>query len=151
MSLRVLHLRRDEIERTEQCARAGHEEWGQGPFSWEAQVECWRTWFDDPNTYALLLGLCDHREQARGILGALFQPDLRDGVTAAQVLFWYVLPEARGQGLALYRELVRACRRKGVQRIMPSFWISEATERLEQIYCRLGFKPAALTYMKEVA
>lgn len=86
----------------------------------------------------------DGETQPIGMLGAhIFQHPM-SGELVASELFWWVEPEHRGNGLALYRALEGWAEERGVHKIQ----MVAPDERTSRVYCALGFTKVEELYQK---
>ena len=86
-----------------------------------------------------------------GTIGGILHPDLYD--TAREVadeFFWFVRPEHRGAGLALYREFEQWARDRGAHEIQMCHLRDVMPEKVERFYLRAGFHPIETRYAKEL-
>lgn len=85
----------------------------------------------------------------QGAAGGLVYPCVFNNAhLTGQELFWWVNPEWRGNGLALFHALEEAARVKGVQSwTMASIGIED--ERLDRLYRRAGYHPSDRNYIKK--
>lgn len=82
-----------------------------------------------------------------GMLGMLLYRQPLSGEAIAGEVFWWVDPEHRGAGLALWRAgetWARAMGARKIQMIAP-------TEDVEQIYAARGYAPLERVYQRELA
>lgn len=81
-----------------------------------------------------------------GMLGAYQIEHPFSGELIFAEMFWWVEPEHRGLGLALYRTFERAARQGGARRIQ----MGAPSKKVAKIYRRLGFTKLEETYSKEL-
>lgn len=86
---------------------------------------------------------------AQGAAGGLVHPCIFNNAhLTGQELFWWVNPEWRGNGLALFHALEEAARAKGAQSwMMASVGLED--DRLAKIYARAGYSPSDRNYIKK--
>lgn len=84
---------------------------------------------------------------AHGMLGALASRHPHTGQPMAAELFWWVEPERRGSGAALYRGFMRWCKSMGVETVQ----MTANSKKVGRIYKRLGFSPLEEVYIRRVA
>ena len=89
-----------------------------------------------------------------GIAGALIYPMyFSPGYRVAQELWWWMLPEARGQGIGkkLYDAIESWASEKGAKALFMIALEDDDAPRMERLYKDIGFRPMERTYFREVA
>ncbi len=70
------------------------------------------------------------------------------GHITCQELFWWVEPERRGKGLALWKAIEDVGRARGAKSFQMSSILRR--DRLDRIYKRAGYVPSESTYIKRL-
>ncbi len=90
----------------------------------------------------------DHAGTLTGMLGmVIFRHHLSAEPTAGEV-FWYVAPDARGDGLRLVREAERWARAHGATKMQM---VAPNGTDVGKLYARLGFDAIEIAYQKDLA
>jgi GNAT superfamily N-acetyltransferase len=89
----------------------------------------------------------DHDGELVGMLGviATFHPHSGDPVMAE--LFWYVLPDARGNGVRMLQEAEHWAIRHGVKK---SLVVAPEGAPVASLYTRMGYKPLERQFIKDL-
>lgn len=83
-----------------------------------------------------------------GALGALIYPDMNDGDLVATEAFWYVMPEHRGGGIALFNAFEAWASAAGAKRLMMVHLLDLMPKALEKFYIKKGYRPIEIHYIK---
>lgn len=89
-------------------------------------------------------------EDLEGVLGVTVHPDPNDGELVANEQFWWVEPEARGNGVRLLQAFEAWAHERGCTRLMMVHLIDLTPEKLEKLYTRMGYRKVEVHYMKEI-
>jgi GNAT superfamily N-acetyltransferase len=81
-----------------------------------------------------------------GMLGYLLYDHFISGERIAGEVFWWVEPEARGDGLRLMREAEKRAKERGAKR----FQFIAPTPQLEHVYRRLEYSWVESTFQKSL-
>lgn len=87
-----------------------------------------------------------HDERLTGMIGLVLTDHLYSGEPSAYELFWWVEPEARGDGVRLLRAAELEVRKRGA---MTCYMISP-NERVGKLYDRLGYRRIESSYMRRL-
>jgi GNAT superfamily N-acetyltransferase len=79
-----------------------------------------------------------------GMIGYIVYSHFLSGDTVAGEVFWWVEPEARGDGLRLLREAERRAKERGARHLQ----MIAPTAQVAHVYERLGFTYVESTYQK---
>ena len=94
----------------------------------------------------------ERRGAVVGAIGGILHPDLYDpSREVADEFFWFVLPEHRGAGVALYRAFERWARERGAHQIQMCHLTDVMPAKVSRFYERAGFQPIETRYAKELA
>lgn len=88
-----------------------------------------------------------------GITACLLYPlYFSPGYSVVQELWWWLTPEARGNGIGknLFGEIERWARGKNAKAIFMIALEDERAETMEKIYVQAGFRPLERTFIKEL-
>lgn len=89
--------------------------------------------------------------EIQGAIGGVVVPDLNDGVLMGNEAFWFVVPEARGQGLRLLDAFEKSVEKAGAKRIGMIHLLNLMPDVLAKLYIRKGYKAIETHYIKELA
>lgn len=84
--------------------------------------------------------------QLTGMLGAMIFPHPMSGQRTASDLFWWVEPEARGDGVRLLKRMEQWAIAQGAERLM----MAAPTARVGLLYERLGYRAVETSYVRSV-
>jgi GNAT superfamily N-acetyltransferase len=121
------------------------------PFDYEGFTNFYLSGIDNPN-----MGIWVAEEDGRvmGITGACcypmyFSPTNR----VVQELWWYLKPEARGNGVGkqMYDAIELWTKEQGATALFMIALEDERSPKMLSLYLRQGFKPMERTFFKEVA
>lgn len=84
--------------------------------------------------------------QLTGMIGVIVAPHPFSGERVAGDLFWWVEPDARGQGI----RLLKAAEAWARERQAVKFQMVAPNARVAQLYRRLGFQPLESTYQRSL-
>jgi GNAT superfamily N-acetyltransferase len=85
-----------------------------------------------------------------GALGAMYYPDPNSGKLMATEMFWFVSPEKRGNGLALFDEYEKWAKEKGCEKALMVHLADSMPDRLQSLYKRRGYELMESHYCKEL-
>jgi GNAT superfamily N-acetyltransferase len=131
----------DEVPVEEYPAKA------QGGFNREAFAEQFIAGFGQGN---LVLIVMEEDDRVTGFINGWIYPDRTTGALTAGEEYWYVDPEARGEGILLASAFIGEARKRGCKLLTFATSIDSYAERLEKFYGHIGMKPIATIYMKEL-
>jgi len=94
--------------------------------------------------------MLEHEGIAVGGLGCIKFPDLHSGTLTAVETFWYVDPDHRGHGLALFEAYEHWAIENGCQMIAMIHMVDSMPDVLERFYKRRGYQLVEKHYMKEI-
>ena len=94
--------------------------------------------------------LLDEAGKAVGTLGAVKYPEPNSGAMMACELFWYVLPEYRGDGMGLLREYEAWAKESGCRYASVVHLMGEMADVMKRVYERKGYIAREVHYTKEV-
>lgn len=86
----------------------------------------------------------------RGALGAFCIPDSNDGELVGTEAFWWVSPEARGNGLRLLNRFESWATERGAKRLIMVHLSGLMPEKIGTLYERRGYSPVEVHYVKSV-
>lgn len=86
-----------------------------------------------------------------GALGGVMYPDTYSDEMIATEFFWFVLQAHRGDGMRLYKAFEQWGKDSGAKQLRMVHLADSEPDRLRMLYGRLGYTPAEMHYMKEVA
>jgi hypothetical protein len=95
----------------------------------------------------VLLVVIGGDDDAHGMLAAIANRHPHTGQPMAAELFWWVDPERRGCGAALYRGFMRWSKNIGAELIQ----MTANSKKVGRIYKRLGFAPLEEVYIRKVS
>lgn len=137
----------EDIKSLQQCADAFFPVAGlRGSFNMGHFEQCWQTY------YALGIGkimVVRHSGRVVAAMGCLRVPDLYTGEMVASEVFWFVLPEHRGVGLALLDAYEKWARDEGCREVRMIHLSGLMPERLKALYQRRGYCEVEVAYGKE--
>jgi GNAT superfamily N-acetyltransferase len=90
--------------------------------------------------------ISEHDGRITGMLGYLLYDHFISGERIAGEVFWWVEPEARGDGLRLMREAEKRAKAAGAKQ----FQFIAPTPQLERIYPRLGYAWVESTFQRSL-
>ncbi len=85
-----------------------------------------------------------------GCLGAAVTKCLNSGATVANEMFWFVLPEARGDSLRMVAAYEKEAKERGAVRCSMALLKGLQPEALGAFYERRGYAPFEVAYSKEL-
>ena len=88
--------------------------------------------------------------QIVGGLGAIKCPDLHYDRTVAVESFWFVKPDCRGKGMALFDAFEKWGKQEGCTHLAMIHMMDSYPDRLEKLYERKGYKLWEKHYVKEL-
>lgn len=118
-------------------------------FDLERFVAAWTALIEGGSGGVFLL--VEDSGEIAGTLGGVVYPDLYSGDLVATEFFWFVREGCRGKGLALYKAFEEWARARDCGEIRMVHLLDLMPEKLERVYRRLGFVPAEVHYVKELA
>lgn len=131
----------DEVPVEEYPAKA------QGGFNRDAFAGQFIAGFEQGN---LILIVMEEDGRVTGFLNGWIYPDRTTGAPTAGEEYWYVDPDARGEGILLASTFIGEARKRGCKLLTFATSIDSYAERLEKFYGYIGMKPIATIYMKEL-
>lgn len=117
-----------------------------GKFIPECFVSSWEKILDSGNG---ILIVAENAGEIVGGLGGLVYQDVNDGELTATEMFWYVHPEFRGAGLALFKQFEARAIACGAKRLLMVHLHTSMAESLSSFYGRNGYRPVETHYVKE--
>jgi GNAT superfamily N-acetyltransferase len=94
--------------------------------------------------------LVDERGDIKGGIGAVVNTDLNTGDKIAVEMFYYAMPEVRGNGLRLLPIIEDAARARGCKRFWMIHLEDGRSERMERFYGKRGYELKEHLYMKDL-
>lgn len=141
----------EEIERTEECARAFFDE-SRLPGTldltyWNGR---WRSIISELDIGAILVYESDNI--IKGLLGGLCVRCTMTGDLEAIEAFWYMMPEFRGgiAGIKLIKAFEQWGKDRGALRIKMMHLSDLNAKVMEGIYIRMGYTPLEVAYSKSL-
>lgn len=95
----------------------------------------------------VLLLVLGGQDDIHGMLAAIANRHPHTGAPMTAELFWWVEPERRGGGAALYRGFMRWSKTIGAELVQ----MTANSKKVGRIYKRLGFTPLEEVYIRKVA
>lgn len=95
----------------------------------------------------VIFGLFDG-QRVCGAIGAIMCPDPYSGELQCGELFWFCLPEYRGQGVKLLKTLERWAKIQGCSVMRMVHLADSMPEKLERVYGRMGYELVEKHYQK---
>jgi len=83
-----------------------------------------------------------------GAIGGVLSPDPCNGAPVMMEVFWFVDPEARGNGIRLFKRYMEYAETVSERQTMVHL-ISSMPEKLEGFYLREGFERMEVHYSRE--
>jgi GNAT superfamily N-acetyltransferase len=83
-----------------------------------------------------------------GVIGGILHREIYGEAMIAEEFFWFVRPERRGAGVALYRRFEEWARERGAESIQMVHLFDVMPEKVARFYLRSGFEPAEMRYVK---
>lgn len=88
--------------------------------------------------------------QVVGILAGQIINDICSNSLVYEEVLWYTLKKHRRYGVKLYRHVEQWCRDNNIRRIMMSVVHNSKTDKLFDLYEKLGFRPQETKCVKEL-
>jgi GNAT superfamily N-acetyltransferase len=98
----------------------------------------------------VIFGLRNEERKLQGIFGAMKYPDPNTGEMVANEMFWWVQPEARGQGRSLLEAYEAWAGEQGARYLTMVHLSNSMPERLRKLYERRGYRESETHYIKEI-
>lgn len=86
-----------------------------------------------------------------GGLGGMVYPDPCDGERVASEMFWFILPQFRGGGLALFNDFEKWAVERDAKRITMIHLQGLAPGILKKLYLRKGYQEVEVHYVKSLS
>lgn len=119
-----------------------------GTLEWDVWEANWRRLLE--NGRAVILAQWGADGIFNGALGAVIAPDLASHETVAIECFWYMLPDRRGNGIALLKAYENWARAMGCARVGIANLAHVNAERMAKLYQRMGYKPIDVNFQKRL-
>ena len=85
-----------------------------------------------------------------GVFSGYFTNYILDNSAMFHELLWYVHPDYRSCGKALYDYCERLVRSQGAASMVMTHMATDQSDRLESLYKRMGYKPLETHYIKRL-
>lgn len=99
------------------------------------------------SAHAMLAVSCGHDGTLNGMIGAFVFYHPISGEKVAGEMFWWMEPEARGQGVRLYRYMEQWAKAMGAVKLQ----MVAPTAKVGDFYRRLGFYEVETTFQRDLA
>ena len=94
------------------------------------------------------VAICD--DEVVGVLAGRIIEDICSRQPAYEELVWYMRRDKRRYGMKLFDYVVDWCKASGITRISMSCMHNSMTEKLMELYKKLGFRPMETRLIKEL-
>ena len=121
------------------------------PFNKEGFTDFFLSGLEEPD---MGMWVVENNGKIIGIAGAVIYPMFFSRSNkVAQELWWWILPEARGNGIGkkLYDAIESWASARGAKALFMIALEDENTSKMEQIYRNNGYRPMERAFFKEVA
>jgi N-acetylglutamate synthase-like GNAT family acetyltransferase len=85
-----------------------------------------------------------------GIIAGEITKSIANGELIYQEIIWFVSKNHRRYGLRLLSEVERYCKQNGVNKIVMVHLSNSLSDKLKELYFRLGYKQLEVQYIKEL-
>ncbi len=150
---RVLDVRAAEICDLPKMAEGARQFYASSRFLRKFEIErfcsVWKGFIE--GGHGVIFAAFDEDGSPCGALGGLTYPDLYSEETHAMEFFWFMMPGYRGEGMKLLKMFEQWAKDRGCALVRMAHLSDSMPEKLERVYCRMGYTLVESQFQKEIS